>query len=195
MPLRRLRVRCARHSTPARIPSPSKHCTAARRAESALIRAALERSAEQSEAWAVVVLFLVMIAGVTVGFNLHRFGNCHSGMTIHQGSTMRLPVAEEDPPSLWDRRLGYLYRVLTDATVALSYVEDPWVREALEAGAVHTLKVLYLAGAALEHHEHGTLFSDPYDGLWSFFSEQFKARSLRRPARPEEWREFFRPVE
>ena len=57
---------------------------AARRAESALIRAALERSAEQSEAWAVVVLFLVMIAGVTVGFNLHRFGNCHSGMTIQR---------------------------------------------------------------------------------------------------------------
>ncbi len=56
---------------------------------------------------------------------------------------------------------------------------------------MHTLKVLYLAAYALEHHEEGMIFSDPYDGYWSFFAEQFKARGIRRPARPEEWRQFF----
>ncbi len=50
---------------------------------------------------------------------------------------------------------------------------------------------LYLAAAALEQYEDGMIFSDPYDGYWSFFAEQFKARGLRRPARPEEWRAFF----
>ena len=45
---------------------------------------------------------------------------------------------------------------------------------------VRTVKVLFLAAAALEHHEQGIIFSDPYDGLWSFIAEQFKARGLRR---------------
>ena len=51
--------------------------------------------------------------------------------------------------------------------------------------------MLFHAAAALGHNEGDVLFSDPYDGLWSYFDLQFKARGLRRPRRPEEWRAFF----
>ena len=105
-----------------------------------------------------------MIAGITVGLNLHRFGgnivrppNCP---TSDKWSVMRPPVPESDPPSLWDQRVGFIFRVLVDPRCALDFVTDPAVREALEAGSVHTLKVLFLAAAALEQHEQGMIFSE-----------------------------------
>ena len=167
---------------------------AARRAESALIRVALRRAAVQDEAWLVFILFLVMIAGVTLGFNLHRFGNCLPGKTIHQGSTMLEPVPTGDP--LWDKRMGDLFQILTDAAVALPYLDDPKLIDVIERrGRVYELAQLYGASVALEMHRDTVEFEDPVDAYRKYLSYQFRKRRLARPGSVLEWMDFFRPVE
>ena len=107
-----------------------------------------------------------------------------------------MPTAEEEPPSLWDRRLVYIHRVLTDPTTCAELVDDPDVREKLRRGLIGSQKAIYLGAYGLERKAEplsGGL-DNPYRGYFGFFESQFKHRRRPRPDSIEAWRHFFTPV-
>ena len=90
----------------------------------------------------------------------------------------------------------YLYRVLSDAKVALPCLDEgEKVADVIRRrGKVYQLTELRIAAAALETHHEGTLLGTPATTYRGFFASNYKRRGIVEPGSVEEWRDFFRPV-
>ncbi len=139
-----------------------------------------------------IALFLL---GLTLGFNLRNKSLSSSeNMSIQTLSVPKLqpPVPRNDPPSLFDRRLMYIYTVLTEPERVLPHVEDPFLKERIEKKDIQLRSILYTLAAALETYKEGTVFeNDPANTLGTYLRKWFKKNDWIYPADLHGWRAFF----
>lgn len=185
---------------------------AARRAQAGLIRTTFDTQTKDAFGWSdrAWPALLAALVGLILGFNLRRRrpvddGSPHVVPPLEAGHPsvptlpqpilphlMRPPVPRTDPPSLFDRRLMYIYTVLIDPQAVLPHTDDPYIIGRIRNNDVQLRSVLYACAAILETAEEGTTFdNDPANTIGSYLRKWFKKFNLVYPAHVPGWIAFF----
>ncbi len=93
---------------------------------------------------------------------------------------------------LLGRRLAWLYAVLFDQNLILSYINDPYLARQIEARNIENNTALFLCMAAVEEAVEGRAFrNDPANTVASYLRGEFRKRGWRWPKHPYAWKEYF----
>ena len=163
---------------------------AARRADAALIRLALEGKGTPSFPWGTALLFIGLIAGIGIGFNLAR-RRYHHPEAARVFPDMEPPMPLSSPPDLFDKRRAYIYRALTQPEEALPFVEDPFVRDMIERRDIQMCSDLFTIASVFEAHETGRFFANPANTYRNQLRPRFKKLGWSYPRTVLAWREHF----
>ncbi len=94
--------------------------------------------------------------------------------------------------SLFGSRLAYLYAVLFDPDLILSYIDDRWLARQVEADNLANSSALFLCAAAIEAAVKDRTFGDtPSNTLASYLRSEFKKRGWLWPSSPFVWKLHF----
>ena len=105
----------------------------------------------------------------------------------------------DDPPmraasssDLFDRRLGYLRRVLDEPLAVARAIQDPMLAQRLRQGRLASNTHLFACAAALEEVEKGKTFdSRPSNTYGAYLRPRFKRKGWAWPKGVEAWSAFF----
>ena len=93
---------------------------------------------------------------------------------------------------LFGSRLAYLYAVLFDPDLILSYIDDRWLARQVEADNLANSSALFLCAAAIEAAVKDRTFGDtPSNTLASYLRSEFKKRGWLWPSSPFVWKLHF----
>jgi tetratricopeptide (TPR) repeat protein len=168
----------------------------AQRAEINLANLKLETASGTS--YGGFALALAVLIGLAIGASF-RFNFRHVSRPLvieHAYSYLEphliSPVPRSEPPSLFDRRVSYIYTVLDNPESVLPYVDDPFLIERIEKNDIQRRSILYALAAALETEQEGTTFdNDPANTFGTYLRKWFKKYDLTYPADIHGWRLYF----
>lgn len=149
-----------------------------------------------------VLTIVLSISALLLGLLLGLVPGYRQGLRAarrHQASaepgqrplTLVPPTPTSDPPSLFDRRLHYLYRVIEDPEAALALTDDPYVHDIVERGISSRAELFTVAAAREAHAEQRCFANDPANTYRAYLHAQFRQRGLKWPRSVDAWEYFF----
>lgn len=149
------------------------------------------------------ILFLLSLIGISILSSIqHRKRpvlRLSSGLFIPKnlptGDTLddlQARFQEAVDSFLLGNRLAYLYAVLFDPDLILSYVKQPWLADQVEADNLASNTALFLCIAAIEEEiEVRTFSNNPANTMAAYLRSEFKKRDWMWPHSPLAWKQHF----